>query len=248
MSKSLSSNISFYRNFLQLPRIHDQDELLDTGAGTPHDVQQSLDDLWRINRFLGGISAVTRHLYPRLCREKVPVTLVDLGTGSGQLARHIAQWAQQNHCTLRVYGLDIAARHLNIAAVLCKDADNLCLAQGNALQLPFAEASVDYLISSLFVHHLEPPQVIDLLRQSFRCVRKALIISDLQRGWLPLVAFKLGQPIFARSYLTRHDGAVSIRRGYTPAEFFAMAQAAGLTHCRVIQHFPWRMTLVAEKS
>ena len=72
-------------------------------------------------------------------------------------------------------------------------------------------------------------------------------MSDLVRSYLPLVAFRLIQPVFAQHYLTRHDGALSIRRAYTPHELRSLAQAAGLETARVYQHFPWRMTLVAEK-
>jgi hypothetical protein len=51
-----------------------------------------------------------------------------------------------------------------------------------------------------------------------------------------------------RNYLTRHDGALSIRRAYVPDELLAMAREAGLETARVYAHFPWRMTLVAEKA
>jgi hypothetical protein len=55
------------------------------------------------------------------------------------------------------------------------------------------------------------------------------------------------QPVFARHELTRRDGITSIRRAYTPDELLQIARDAGLHHARVYRHFPWRMTLVAEK-
>jgi hypothetical protein len=72
-------------------------------------------------------------------------------------------------------------------------------------------------------------------------------MSDIVRGRLPQIAFKIGQPVFARSYLTQHDGMVSIQRAYTPDELLQLAQAAEISNARVYQHFPWRMTLVGEK-
>jgi SAM-dependent methyltransferase len=230
-----------------LPRTVDAEELLDAGVGTPQDVQASLDDLWRINRYMGGITAVTRHLYPYLLQETGSATVLDVATGSGQIAAHIAAWARKNRRRVQVYGLDIASRHLNIAAKNMNGSGNH-LIQADALQLPLPEQGVDYLISSLFVHHLVPTQVVDLLKQLFNCARKAIIISDVERGWFPLIAFKIGQPVFARSYLTQHDGPVSIRRAYTQAEFHDLAIEAGLTNAHVYREFPWRMTLVAEKQ
>lgn len=231
---------------VNLPRTVDEEELLDIGVGNMQDVQASFDDLWRINRFVGGIPALTRHLYPYLIQETETMTVIDVAAGSGQISAHIALWAQQNGCRLRIYGLDIASRNLRIASDYLSGSGQ-CFIQADALQMPLPEAGVDYLISSLFVHHLEPPQVVRFLKESFKCVRKAIIISDLERGRLPLIAFKLGQTIFARSYLTRHDGPVSIRRGYTKNELYMMAIEAELTDVSVHRHFPWRITLVAEK-
>jgi hypothetical protein len=89
--------------------------------------------------------------------------------------------------------------------------------------------------------------VIDVLRETYNRSRHGIIMSDLIRGYLPLLAFRSIQFIFARHYLTRHDGTLSIRRAYTPDELRSLAQAAGIETARVYSHFPWRMTLVVEK-
>ena len=73
-------------------------------------------------------------------------------------------------------------------------------------------------------------------------------MTDLVRGVLPLVGFKLVQPIFARSAITRYDADVSVRRGYTPAELRDLARQAGLPHARVHLHPLFRMTLVVDKD
>ncbi len=97
------------------------------------------------------------------------------------------------------------------------------------------------------MHHLSPEKLTRVLEEAYGLARVALIMSDLVRGWLPYLAFKLVQPVFARSYLTRHDGALSVRRAYTPGELGRLALRAGLPDARVYAHFPWRMTLVAQK-
>ncbi len=86
-----------------------------------------------------------------------------------------------------------------------------------------------------------------LLQASYEASRRGLMMTDLVRGWLPYFAFKLVQPIFACNYLTRQDGAVSIRRAYKPPELLALARAAGLQNARVYTHCPWRMTLVVDR-
>jgi hypothetical protein len=61
------------------------------------------------------------------------------------------------------------------------------------------------------------------------------------------MAFHAAAPIFARNELTRLDGALSIRRAYTPDELRSLAERAGLRGAKVYAHFPWRMTLVVDK-
>jgi 2-polyprenyl-3-methyl-5-hydroxy-6-metoxy-1,4-benzoquinol methylase len=229
-----------------VPVRHDVPELLDLGVGSPQDVQKSLDDLWRINRYLWGTTALTRHLFPRLAALEQTGVCVDLGAGAAQVSGAIAGWAGRRKLDVRVIALDFSARNL-VVAESHSTTNGVKLVQADAMRLPFAPGSVDYFISSLFLHHFVPEAVVDLLGSAYAIARRGIIMSDLVRGWLPLAAFKLVQPVFARSYLTRHDGAVSIRRAYTPAELSAMARAAGIPNVRVHTHWPWRMTLAADK-
>lgn len=222
----------------------DQPELLDLGAGTLAEAHASLRDLERINRYLGGVSALTAHLYPRLRRlqsTQAPIRLVDLGTGSAALPRLICA---RGGC--ECYAVDFSTRNLDFARQ--QPADGVYLLQADALHLPFAPGHVDYFLSSLFLHHFSPEQVITLLRDCYARARHGLIMTDLVRGVLPLVGFKLVQPIFARSAITRYDADVSVHRGYTPAELRDLARQAGLPHARVHLHPLFRMTLVVDKD
>ncbi len=82
------------------PRI-DSPELLDQGIGTDEDVRANFADLWRINRYLGGVQAITQHLYPRLLAHAGTNTLVDIGTGSGDIGAVITRWAGQQRIDLK---------------------------------------------------------------------------------------------------------------------------------------------------
>jgi len=226
------------------PRL-DQPELLDLGLGSPAEAATNLAEMWRINRDLGGLRALTHHLYPRLIAVKDPITLADLGTGSADIPLAIARWARTQNLKLRFFASDWAERCLTVAQTRVSGSPEISLLQADASQLPFE--SVDFIISSLFLHHCSPASVIEILRLAFVHARQGIVMSDLVRGWLPYFAFKLIQPVFARNALTRHDGALSIRRAYTPTELLEFARAAGLPNPKVSTHWPWRMTLVADK-
>lgn len=228
------------------PERVDAPELLDRDDGSEQDVVQSLDDLRRINRYLGGLRALTLHLFPRLRAAEGTLTCLDLGAGTAQLAAVIGRWARREQREARVIALDLSARHLALAREWAGEFQPLLL-QADAARLPLRHHTVDYVVSSLFLHHFSPDAAVELLRSSFAVARRGLVITDLVRAWPPLLAFSLLQPVFARSPITRHDAIVSMRRGYTTAELMAFARAAGLPNPRIHRHFPWRMTLVADK-
>jgi hypothetical protein len=230
-----------------LPRL-DQHEWLDQGRGSDQDVAANLEEMWRVNRQLGGLGALTRHLYPRLMAAAGPLTLLDLGTGSAHLPLAIASWACSTGHPVHVCGVDWAGRHLAIARQKVSGQPRVSLLQADASRLPVPSGGVDFVVSSLLLHHFAPGPAVELLRTAAAIARRSLIVSDLVRGRLPWLAFKMVQPVFARQALTRHDGALSIRRAYTPAELRELAVAAGLRGARVYEHWPWRMTLVADRG
>jgi hypothetical protein len=118
--------------------------------------------------------------------------------------------------------------------------------QGDVRALPLAEGSVDFVISSLFLHHFSAPELVQALPQWARLARQSLIMTDLVRHPVPYWFMKATSPVFARSPMTRHDAAVSVRRAYRAQELQRIAAAAGLVQARVHLCFPYRMILLLD--
>ena len=100
------------------------------------------------------------------------------------------------------------------------------LVPGDALDLPFPDASVDIVACCLFLHHLEPSQVMRFLAEAQRVARVAVVINDLERM---AIHFRLAQcnSRFDPSRISRHDGPVSVRRAYTFRELERMLLNTG---------------------
>jgi ubiquinone/menaquinone biosynthesis C-methylase UbiE len=232
-----------------LPTRIDGEEWLDQGNGTPEAVDQSLADLSRINRWLGGMRGLTSFLYPRIrkCRA-AHVCLLDLGAGGCTIPIAIAQWARRENIPLHIFALDLRHAHLRWAQRPIQSQSGIVLVQGDVCAPPFAEGSVDLVISSLFLHHFTAEELVQLLPTWVRLARQSLIMTDLIRHPVPYWFMKVASPLFARSAITRHDAAVSIRRAYRPQELQAIAVQAGFPQAHVSTHFPYRMTLVIDHA
>jgi hypothetical protein len=160
----------------------------------------------------------------------------------------IARWARAEKTSIRVLALDRRHLHLRWAQRSIRNWPEISLLQGDAWTPPFPAGSVDIVISSLFLHHFSEAELVQLLPIWVGLARRCLVMSDLVRHPLPYWFMKLMSPVFARSPMTRHDAAVSIRRAYRPQELRAVAAAAGFREAQIFRHFPYRMTLVIDQA
>jgi hypothetical protein len=230
-----------------------REELLDLHRGTLPQVRRSLHDIRRINTYLGGASVVCNATMEMLQKHHLQsATVLDIGTGSADIPVRLLQLGQSRNIALQVLALDNNARHLQVAREDLNQQQLMSvtvhLLQADAFCLPLRDNAVDIVVSSLFLHHFRGPQVVQLLREFHRVSRVGWVMNDLVRHYVPLIFFRLTKPIFARSYITRHDGEASLRRGYTADEMQRIVREAPELRARVCEHFPYRMSIVGEKK
>lgn len=226
-----------------------QEELLDVGAGTKEEIQESLRDLRRINRWLGGHHVSQKALQALIHKFSLKhFSFLDIATGSADLPLAIARWARASRMPCRIVGVDIQGEHLRFGIEEIRPYPEIQLTQVRVEQLPFRAASFDFVNVSLFLHHVEDAQLEKFLQSLISVARIAVIVNDLERHWAPYLFLKLTQPIFARSRLTRFDGFASLRQGFTSNELAHLARAAHLDCFTVRRHFPYRLSLVIEKN
>ena len=228
----------------------DAPELLDLNVGTLADAAESLGDLRRINRWLGGTRVLTHHLLPRVAAtaraSSRPVVVADIGTGSADIPIALVRWARRRSIPLQVLAVDLNQRHLALTRPRLAAYPEVRLVAAEGGNLPWRDG-VDYIVASLFLHHFPPSDVVGLLRGWYATARRGVIANDLIRAWLPYLGYFALRPFIARSYLTRYDAPLSIRRAYTLGEMRALAGRAGLP-ARLYWHWPWRLALVADKE
>lgn len=212
-------------------------ELLDDPAANPAAVAESLRNLARANRWFGGAAAVRSGLR-RTLRDVLPGTtlsLLDLGTGFGDLPRAAVRWGAGRGIRVIPVGIELN----RIAAALASRA-GIPTALACAGAPPIRDKSVDVVLVSQVAHHLTAASVVHLLHTCDRLARRAVIVADLRRGRLAPAAFWCGARLFRFDRVTVADGMTSLRRGFTRQELRGLMARAGIDG-RVVQRPGFRL-------
>ncbi|MGH7511348.1 MAG: methyltransferase domain-containing protein [Gemmatimonadales bacterium] len=200
-------------------------ELLDDPAADPALAAESLRNITRSNRWFGGASAVRYALRIALgdAARGSTLSLLDVGTGAGDLPRMAGAWARRRGIRLVPLGLERS----RVAAGLAHAAGIPCAVACAGLA-PVRDKSVDLVLLSQVAHHLDPASVVRLFRTCDRLARRAVIVSDLRRGMLGPLAFWIGSRALRFDPVTVADGMTSVRRGYTRAQLRGLLAQAGV--------------------
>jgi hypothetical protein len=200
-------------------------ELLDDPCADPCAVTISLRNVARANRWFGGAAAVRYGLRQVLHRLPTgrPLTLLDLGTGAGDLPRGAVRWARRRGYVLRPLGLELS----RAAAALARGSGVPC-AVACAGAPPLREKSVDIVLMSQVAHHFTAESAVRLFRTCDALARLGVVVADLRRGRLAPLAFRVGAVALGFDPITRADGITSLRRGYTSGELRMLLSAAGV--------------------
>ena len=188
-------------------------EILDLPDVDPDVVTRSLADVARCNALFGGLSSALDEI--RSTFKDLPrcATLLDVGTGLGDIPYRARTLARENGVELTTIGLDSAAELTQASKPSVSFA--VC---GDALRLPFADRSFDVVMCSQVLHHFTDEDAPTLLREMNRVARVRVVVSDLRRSWIAVAGLWLVSFPLRFHAVSRHDGVVSVLRGFTSDE------------------------------
>ena len=221
-------------------------EHLDKGDYTPEEYEGCIIELQRVNRWLGDTRAMRNSLLKDIAAAQLQsVSVLDVGAGSGELLRVIAEWAMETKRAARLVGLELNERSAREIVAGSKQYSQISSVRGDAFRVPFRDRQFDYVICSLFTHHFRDPQVVNLLQEMARVARRKIFVIDLHRNVVAYTFFTTIAKLFLHNRLIREDGALSILRSFTPDEFRTLGDKAKLKNVTVEEHFPSRLVLSA---
>jgi len=204
----------------------------------------ALSGLQRINFWSGSAGIVWGPIRALARSEPDRVwKVLDIATGGGDVPIRLFRKARRAGLRLELAGADQSPAALDFARRRAAEqgADVRFFAlDALASALP---DDYDVVMCSLFLHHLEDDQAVELLRRMGAAARRLVLVNDLRRSRLGWCVAWAGTRVLTRSAMVHTDGPQSVAAAFTPAEVAVMAERAGLPGATVRRCWPWRLRL-----
>ncbi len=195
------------------------------------------EDIARCNTMLGGRWALVAQLRPLWAQLPRRLTLLDLASGVGDQAATLVTAGARHGVAVETIALDRRPELLRRAAT--RGAQPVA---ADSSALPFATGSVDVVICCQFLHHLDESGIVALMRECTRIARHVVVVADLRRSWFAAAGLWLASWPLGMHPVSRHDGLVSVLKGFTPAELAALLTTAAARPVGVRTHPLFRLT------
>ncbi|WP_428390341.1 methyltransferase domain-containing protein [Lichenicoccus sp.] len=202
-------------------------EILDADDVGPETFAAVMDDLAAVSRVMlahaptiGFLQRATSGL-PLGSR----ISVLDVGSGEGDLLRRIRRWSNRRGLQARLTGLDLNPRSEGAANARTPAAMAIEYVTGDVFDYP---GQADFVVSSLFTHHLTDGQVIDFLRWMDARAARGWFVNDLHRHRIAYTGFGIAARLARWHRIVRLDGQTSVARSFRVGDWRALLAAAGV--------------------
>jgi len=178
-------------------------------------LRDSLDQLARINKWLGGNKITIDGLKTILKKQHKDNTIriVDLGCGNGDMLRKVAEFGRENGYEFQLIGIDANQATIDYAVELSADFPELSFKKGDVLSQDFETQTYDIALCTLFLHHFEDEVALNFIQTLLKNTKIGVVINDLHRHWMAYSLFKL-LTLVLMNKMTREDGLTSILKAF----------------------------------
>lgn len=213
-------------------------EILDDASVDAATRLRSLADVARSNRLFGGRRAAVAAVDTAIGPHTKAVSLLDVGTGLADIPAEVARRSAPRGVRITTIGLDEASDLLGEARRGLTHA--VC---GSVRALPFRDNGIDIVLCSQLLHHFADDDLAIVIAELDRVARTRVIIADLRRSWIAAAGFWLASFALHFHPVTRHDGVVSVFRGFTAAELRRAVVAAVGKEPSIERRLGFRLTV-----
>ncbi|HUY90223.1 MAG TPA: methyltransferase domain-containing protein [Pirellulales bacterium] len=221
-----------------------QPELIDQADLDAGRHLHALEGLVRINIFSGSAGILWPPIRDLISADpRRSWRLLDVGAGAGDLPLALWRKAQRAGFRLEVEGCDKSGRAVEHARQRAKRSNVPArFFECDALEDALPDG-YDIVMSSLFLHHLDEPQAIELLRRKAAAAGRLMLVNDLERSWAGFTLAYWGVRLLTRCDVVHADGPQSVAGAFRLDEVRALCRAAGLEGYALKRRFPCRYLL-----
>ena len=225
-----------------------QPELMDQPGIATEAHRDALAGLERVNRLSFAAAALYRPIAARMRSEPSRRwKLLDVACGAGDVPIALARAAAGAGLLLEVAGCDVSETAIGHAQ---SNAERASVAAEFFRRDVLADGlpdGYDFVTCSLFLHHLDTPDAVRLLRAIGDAAGALGLVSDLRRSRLGYALAVAGTRVLSRSRIVHIDGPLSVRAAFTTDEALRLADEAGLAGRVTIRRaWPQRFLMTIE--
>jgi 2-polyprenyl-3-methyl-5-hydroxy-6-metoxy-1,4-benzoquinol methylase len=204
----------------------EESEIMDDFALEGEILRDALDKIAKINQLLGGNKLTLLGVKTLLknVSTDLPITIVDVGCGNGDMLRTLADYGFKNNLKLNLIGIDANNYAINHAVNLSKEYANISYQCEDIFNEAFIELKYDIVLSTLMLHHFKEDKIIKILNVFYANAKLGIVVNDLQRSLIAYRLFQLLCFVFRLNTMSRKDGLVSVLRGFKKADLIRFSK------------------------
>ena len=214
-----------YKMFVSTKYRSAEKEIMDDLFMEGEMLRKTLDQIAAINKRLGGNKATidgVHTLLKGMPKDSI-CTIIDLGCGSGDMLRAVADYGRKNKFIFRLTGIDANEYTVNYARKQSTSYPEISYIKMDVLDDAFTGSAYDIVLATLFLHHFTNEEIESLLNPLVKNTRTGIVINDLHRSRTAYYLFKLIS-LFISNPMVKKDGAISVLRGFKKNELIALSK------------------------
>ncbi len=204
------------KTIVDTSRRTDDTEIMDDFDLQGAELEKTLEDLDKVNKWLGG-NKITLRGIKKLLKDhpkSEPVHIADVGCGNGAILREIAEWGRAKNFTIKLSGIDANTHAIKIAQRLSEYYPEISYYSSKIFSEEFKKQEFDIVLCTLTLHHFKDTEIREILQNFYRQAKIGVVINDLHRSRQAYYLFRAFCKVFINNKIARDDGLTSVLRGF----------------------------------
>lgn len=207
---------------------------------------RNLNELDLLNKYTWGHAITLKGIKQLITDHAKTYNIVDLGCGSGDSLRVIADWARENNFKVQLSGVDKNANVIEYLGRHCSAYPEITGIISDHQEYLDRNSSIDIVLCSLFCHHLNENELIKLFSYFREKVRIGFIVNDLLRSRISYYGAWFVTRLFQATILAKNDGPVSVLRAFRIGEIKHMLEKANIRNYLIQKKSLYRFLIVGK--